>query len=150
MLYPRRTASHAEPLDPDIGPSQAQHAAESFSQPETFVSRMRFEQLLGLGFISVLLALCFVLTLEEAMHLARSRPNQIDWHRTSVYHPGCVQQDASGQLFRCDIRGYGMMTFLCSPRACLFKEPANGTFITQTEEDLVQKAGDLLQKARAE
>ena len=83
--------------------------------------------------LSVMLLLCFVLTAEEAIHLFKSHPNEIDWSRTSAHHPGCIPLEATGRILRCAVRGYGSMNFLCSDKGCVAKEPTNGLFITAAE-----------------
>lgn len=97
---------------------------------------MRAEQLFSLKSLSIMLLLCSLLTLEEAVHLARSRPNETDPSRTTAFHPGCKPLESTGRILRCPVRGYGEMNFLCMQAGCFAKEPSNGLFITPSEAKL--------------
>ena len=98
---------------------------------------MRSGQLFTLRSLSIMLLLCFVLTAEEAVHLVRSRPNQVVESLTITFHPGCASLEATGRILQCPVRGYGNMNFLCSESGCWAKEPSNGLFITPSEVKLL-------------
>lgn len=98
---------------------------------------MRAGSLLSLKCLTILLVVCFALTAEEAIHLVRSHPNNVE-ARTLNYHPGCTPMDTTGRVLRCPVRGYGTMNFLCSAEGCWAKEPSNGLYITTSEEKMIQ------------
>jgi hypothetical protein len=85
--------------------------------------------------LAAMLAVCLALIVEEALHLQRSHANAAIL-LSSTHHPGCQPLDASGRLFRCDIKGYGGMVFLCSKKGCRIKEPATGRVLTPAEKRL--------------
>lgn len=94
---------------------------------------MRAERLLSMKFLSFMLLLCVAITVEEGMHLKRSRPNANPLDRTTDYHPGCIPRNADGSLIQCDVSGYGSMVFLCSRKGCWTKEPSTGLVVTPVE-----------------
>lgn len=93
----------------------------------------------GTKTLSLMLLICFILTVEEAVHLVRSHPNETVDSRTVAFHPGCTPLDSTGRILRCPVRGYGGMNFLCSQAGCWVKEPSNGLFITASESKLLDE-----------
>ena len=98
---------------------------------------MREAHLPGIKTLFLMLLICIILTGEEAVHLARSHPNETTDSRTVAFHPGCTPLDPTGRILRCPVRGYGGMNFLCSQAGCLAKELSNGLFITAAESKLL-------------
>ena len=117
-------------------PPRMRHPIHSVRGPQIPV---RAGTLLSLRTLTILLLLCCVLTAEEAIHLLRSRPNEIDSSRTLNHHPGCIVLDASAGVLRCPVRGYGGMNFLCSEKGCIAKNEGTGLFVSPAESQLLRR-----------
>jgi hypothetical protein len=100
-----------------------------------YTGPMRLDVLIGPKVLWWMLALCFVLTAEEFIHLGITQSHR--WSTPITLRDQCVRK--VDRIYECRVPGYGKALFLCSAKGCMAKEPATGMTITPKEEQLFAK-----------
>ncbi len=90
--------------------------------------------------LTILLIATSLLCAEEYLHFFRSHPNEVDWQRTSLHHPGCTDVRPNGLLIQCPVKGYGSALFVCMQQGCTVQDDANGTYISPAQLEILSRA----------
>lgn len=81
--------------------------------------------------VGILLVVCALFSVEEAVHLAFSHP-WTDKPGSQTSFEGCTV--ISQHVSRCQSRGYGSVLVLCYQDMCYAKEPVTGLRVSRDEE----------------